>query len=295
MSCATLAGMKSYILLCVFAVVSVGALAQESASQAGVTDEVFVACVSKGGAAQALGVADLSSKSVKITSVTPLGDGPFRYVLAVDTSNSTKPYLPGEIVFSKSLLHSVARKGTDQGGLVTFDSTVFVARGWTADPEPLVDAISKLKPGGASAVNDAIMSSIQKLDEMGGGQPRFIFLFSDFEDNQSQHTRKEVAEALLASRTHLVFIHPPEALQGGRVGKFGEWVKSLGGWSLEIVPDSAKQNRAALDELAGLFHSWYRVQLEVPSTVDRSVPLHMKTAAGCKLVAPEELMLPPVK
>jgi hypothetical protein len=141
---------------------------------------------------------------------------------------------------------------------------------------------------------DALLLGVSKLDEMGGSAPRFLFIISDGDDNQSRHTRGETIEALLASRTHLVAVSP-NAGQGTERGHntLEIMAAASGGlaldtWSAKDEAGALKKNQKSFDELSQLFHSWNRVQFEVPADV--RTPLKLKATAGCKLVAPAAVL-----
>jgi VWFA-related protein len=93
------------------------------------------------------------------------------------------------------------------GFLVTFNTETELAVNTTPEPEPIVDKISKLKPGGGSALYDAIVLAISK-HQVIKGEPieprRVLIVISDGNDNASKHTLDQVVE--LAQR-NLVTIY----------------------------------------------------------------------------------------
>jgi VWFA-related protein len=93
------------------------------------------------------------------------------------------------------------------GYLIDFAQDAEVAVNTTTDPEPIVEKIRKLKPGGGSALFDAIYLACtsRKLVQ---GEPieprRVIIILGDGHDNASKHSLKQVIE--LAQR-NLVTIY----------------------------------------------------------------------------------------
>ncbi|MBV9083159.1 MAG: VWA domain-containing protein, partial [Acidobacteriaceae bacterium] len=93
------------------------------------------------------------------------------------------------------------------GYLITYGQTAEVAVNTSTDPEPMVEKIRKLKPGGGSALYDAIYLACtsRKIVE---GEPieprRIIVIVGDGHDNASKHSLQQVIE--LAQR-NLVTIY----------------------------------------------------------------------------------------
>ena len=93
------------------------------------------------------------------------------------------------------------------GYLIDFSQDAEVAVNTTSDPEPLVDKIRKLKPGGGAALFDAIYLACTSR-KLVKGEPieprRVIVILGDGHDNASKHSLQQVIE--LAQR-NLVTIY----------------------------------------------------------------------------------------
>lgn len=93
------------------------------------------------------------------------------------------------------------------GYLIDYAQDAEVAVNTTSDPEPMVEKIRKLKPGGGSAMYDAIYLSCTSR-KLVHGEPieprRVIVIIGDGHDNASKHTLQQVIE--LAQR-NLVTIY----------------------------------------------------------------------------------------
>jgi VWFA-related protein len=93
------------------------------------------------------------------------------------------------------------------GFLVTYSTEAELAVDTTAAPEPIVDKIRKLKPGGGAALYDGIVMAISKHHKI-KGEPieprRVLIVFGDGNDNASKYSLDQVIE--LAQR-NLVTIY----------------------------------------------------------------------------------------
>ncbi|HEX4749392.1 MAG TPA: VWA domain-containing protein [Bryobacteraceae bacterium] len=83
------------------------------------------------------------------------------------------------------------------GYLIDYAQDAEVAVNTTADPEPIVDKIRKLKPGGGSAMYDAIWLACTR-HKLVQGEPieprRVIVIIGDGHDNASKHSLQQVIE-----------------------------------------------------------------------------------------------------
>ena len=283
--------MKIPALLCLLAVSLVSAGAQT----APITHEVLVSCITKDGNAAQLTQENLTSNAPKITSVIPLGDVPLDYVLVYDTSKSMERNVGNQAIYvADALLHATVVSNRDRGSLVAFDTVPFVARGFTTSPNAIVDSLKELRNGGGTALYDSLIVATKKFDEIGTGRPRFVFLISDGEDNQSHASRAEAVKALLVSHAHLIGIFP-----ASKDRKSFEFIRQLaedtGGFIVETTPSDSTEktlakNKQIFEELSRQLRQQYRVVFDLPANT-RHAPLKLKTAAGCKLNYPRELIV----
>lgn len=89
-------------------------------------------------------------------------------------------------------------KGNKYSGfLVTYSTDAELAVNTTSDPGPITDKIAKLKPGGGSALYDAIYLAITK-HHMIKGEPieprRVLIVIGSGNDNASKHTLEQIIE-----------------------------------------------------------------------------------------------------
>ncbi len=119
---------------------------------------------------------------------------PLRIGLVVDASNSVRDRFKFEQEAAAEFLNSVLRHGSDRAFLISFDTSVEVVQDFTDDLEKLTRALRSMRPGGGTALYDAIYYAARdKLmnEETSGGVRRTIVVISDGDDNQSRMSREE--------------------------------------------------------------------------------------------------------
>jgi VWFA-related protein len=122
---------------------------------------------------------------------------PLQVGLLIDASNSVRDRFKFEQESAIEFLNQTIRRGYDQAIVVGFDVTPEVTQDFTDDPEKLDHGIRELRPGGGTALYDALYFTCR--DKMlkqpkNGPTRRAIILLSDGEDNQSHVTREEAIE-----------------------------------------------------------------------------------------------------
>jgi VWFA-related protein len=118
----------------------------------------------------------------------------------LDLSNSSRLHWKNfqdsamELVWA---LLSDDRQHKYSGFLVTYATEAELAVNTTPDPEPIADRIRKLKPGGASAMLDAIVMGITR-HALVKGEPieprRVLVIIGSGQDSASKHTVDQVIE-----------------------------------------------------------------------------------------------------
>ncbi|MCH8267872.1 MAG: VWA domain-containing protein [Acidobacteria bacterium] len=125
-------------------------------------------------------------------------DVPLRIGLLVDTSNSIRDRFGFEQRAAAEFLRSLLRFGKDQAFLGSFDSMAELVQDFTDDIDKLVGAIESLRPGGGTALYDAIYfgSKNKMMDEAYPASQvrRTMVVLSDGEDNQSRSSRFQALE-----------------------------------------------------------------------------------------------------
>ncbi len=136
-------------------------------------------------------------KRQQILEFTAESDLPLRLALLIDTSNSVRDRFRFEQEAAIEFLNNLLRPNADRAMIVSFDTAAELVSDLTADHEKLVKAIRDLRPGGGTALYDAIFNSCK--ERLMADQPRHKFrravvILSDGEDNQSRYTREQALE-----------------------------------------------------------------------------------------------------
>ena len=123
-------------------------------------------------------------------------DLPLRLGILIDTSNSIRDRFKFQQEAAVEFINSVMRP-EDRAVVVSFDSGAELVADLTGSTEELAKAIRNLRPGGGTALYDAIFFACR--DKLMQDQPqhkyrRAIIIISDGDDNQSQYTRDQALE-----------------------------------------------------------------------------------------------------
>jgi Ca-activated chloride channel family protein len=122
---------------------------------------------------------------------------PLQVGLLIDASNSVRDRFKFEQESAIEFLNQTVRRGYDQAMVVGFDATPEVTQDFTDDTEKLGQGVRMLRPGGGTALYDALYyAGRDKLLKKAQNGPtrRAIILLSDGEDNLSHVTREEAIE-----------------------------------------------------------------------------------------------------
>lgn len=132
-----------------------------------------------------------------IQEFTAETDLPLRLGILIDTSNSVRDRFKFEQEAAISFINSVVRPRQDRAMVVSFDTSAELVADLMDDTEKLAAAVRKLRPGGGTALYDAIYFACR--DKLQQDQPRHkyrraLIVMSDGEDNQSRVTRDQSLE-----------------------------------------------------------------------------------------------------
>ena len=122
---------------------------------------------------------------------------PLRLGILIDTSNSVRERFRFIQDAATEFLKSVMRSEIDRTVLVSFDTTAQMVTDLTNDVDKLEKGIKDMRPGGGTALYDAIYFACR--DKLIIDQPRHKFrrapiLLTDGDDNQSRYTREQALE-----------------------------------------------------------------------------------------------------
>lgn len=124
-------------------------------------------------------------------------DLPLRLAILVDTSNSIRDRFKFIQEAAIEFINSVVRPNQDKAAMISFDTAAELQADLTGDLATLDKVIRNLRPGGGTALYDAIYFACR--DKLMMDQPRHKFrramvILSDGEDNQSRYSRDQALE-----------------------------------------------------------------------------------------------------
>jgi VWFA-related protein len=150
-------------------------------------------------------VIDDNKPAASIISFSSETNLPLRVGLLVDASNSVRDRFRFEQESAIEFLNSIVRPKSDLAFVIGFDTTAEVTQDFTDSAELLSKGVRMLRPGGGTAMYDAIYyacrDKLMKAPTTGPAR-RAIILLSDGEDNQSRVTREEAVE--MAQRAEVI-------------------------------------------------------------------------------------------
>lgn len=137
-----------------------------------------------------------NKKPQQILEFTSETDLPLRLAILVDTSNSIRDRFHFQQEAATNFVNSVVRK-QDKAIVVSFDTAAELVADMTGDTNKLENAIRSLRPGGGTALFDAIYFACK--DKLMLDQPMYKFrramvILSDGEDNESRTSREQALE-----------------------------------------------------------------------------------------------------
>ncbi len=131
---------------------------------------------------------------------------PLRVGLLIDASNSVRDRFKFEQEAAIEFLNQIIRPKFDKAFVIGFDTTPEVTQDFTDDTEALSHGVRMLRPGGGTAMYDAIYfacrDKLMQADKSQVATRRAIILLSDGEDNQSRVSRDEAVE--MAQRAEVI-------------------------------------------------------------------------------------------
>jgi VWFA-related protein len=150
-------------------------------------------------------VMDDSKPAEEVKDFRNQTDLPLQVGLLIDASNSVRDRFKFEQESAIEFLNQTIRPKYDAAFVVGFDVTPEVTQDFTDNTESLSRGVRLLRPGGGTAMFDALYFSCRdKLLKAPRSGPlrRAIILLSDGEDNQSHVTREEAIE--MAQRAEVI-------------------------------------------------------------------------------------------
>jgi len=138
-----------------------------------------------------------NKKPQTIQQFTAESDLPLRLAVLVDTSNSIREQFRFEQQAAIRFIQSVVRPRTDKLMLVSFDSAAEMVSDLTDDVHKLEEGVKSMRPGGGTALYDAIYFAAKEklmMDQPRDKFRRAMIVISDGEDTESRLTRDQALE-----------------------------------------------------------------------------------------------------
>ena len=143
-------------------------------------------------------VLDDTRPAEEIRSFRSETDLPLQVGLLVDASNSVRDRFKFEQESAIEFLNQTVRPKYDKAFVVGFDATPELTQDFTDNTEALSRGVRALRPGGGTALYDAIYyasrDKLLKAPQQSGPVRRALIVLSDGEDNQSHVSREEAIE-----------------------------------------------------------------------------------------------------
>jgi len=195
---------------------------------------------------------------------------PLQVGLLIDASASVRDRFKFEQESAIEFLNQTVRKRYDQAFVVGFDVTPELTQDFTDDTEKLGHGVRELRPGGGTAMYDALYYACRdKLLKQSHGGPtrRAIILLSDGEDNQSHVTREEAIE--MAQRADAIIYTISTNVSG---------TKGAGDKVLERIADATGGRAFFPFQIRDVTNAFAEIQEELRSQYDVSYkPLDFKS------------------
>jgi len=185
---------------------------------------------------------------------------PLRIGILMDTSNSVRGRFRFEQEAAIEFIRGVLAEEKDRAFLVSYDTRAELVVDFTNDPEKLAEGVRSMRPGGGTALYDAIYyASRDKLPE---DRPleefrRALVLIGDGDDNQSSVTRDMALEMAHKADAVLYTIstnRSGQKIEGDGVLKY--FAKETGGRSFQ--PFQARDLEQSFADIANeLRHQYF--------------------------------------
>ena len=136
-------------------------------------------------------------KPQTITEFAAESDLPLRMAILIDTSNSIRDRFRFQQEAAIAFIDGTVRPRQDKALVVSFDTAAELVTDLTDNIGDLEKAVQGLRPGGGTALYDAIFFACR--DKLMQDQPLYKFrramvVLSDGDDNQSRYTRDQALE-----------------------------------------------------------------------------------------------------
>jgi VWFA-related protein len=224
-----------------------------------------------------------NGKPQSIINFNRESDLPLRIGILIDTSNSIRDRFRFEQEAAIEFVKSVLKEENDKAFLVSFDTAAELVVDFTHETERLAKGIRSLRPGGGTALYDAIYYACRdKLPEESPPEQfrRALVVISDGDDNQSRVSREQALE--MAHRAEAVVFTISTNRSGARMDGdevLKRFAEQTGG--LSFFPFQASDLGQSFENIANeLRHQYFLLYAPTPFVADgRFHEVEIKTSA----------------
>ncbi len=213
--------------------------------------------------------------AVRMKGVFPLerGEEPLSVVLAFDRSGSMRGQpVRDALRAGKGFLGEM--RAIDRVGIVSFDDHVTVISHLSSDKGSLRKAIDKITVGKDTALNDAIMKSLELLPPFAGR--RAVVVLTDGKENRSTASRKQVIDKAIGIGVPVITVglgkevdaQALEAIAGRSGGRafFAQESGELPNLYRAIARQLINQYRVTLQSGKSLDSGWHRLRVQLKTS-----------------------------
>lgn len=201
-----------------------------------------------------------NKKPQKILEFTSETDLPLRLAVLIDTSNSIRDRFHFQQEAATNFINSVMRE-QDKAVVVSFDTSAELVTDLTSDTHKLENAVRNLRPGGGTALYDAIYFACR--DKLMLDQPLYKFrramvILSDGDDNESRYSRDQALEMAQRADTVIYTISTNIShieTEGDKVMRY--FAEQTGGVS--FFPFEAKDLNQSFENIANELRHQYNL------------------------------------
>ncbi|MGA3012153.1 MAG: VWA domain-containing protein [Terracidiphilus sp.] len=185
---------------------------------------------------------------------------PLRVGIVIDASTSIRSRFQFEQQSATEFLLQILKAKSDRAFVMGFDVTPTVTQDWTNNIDGLETGINRLRPGGGTALFDAVYTACRDklLDESRGQEPvrKAMVLISDGDDNQSRVYQDEAIKECQRAETIIYAISTNWTPSRGRGDKvLTQMAEDTGGQA--FFPPSVEEMSASFHGIEEELRSQY--------------------------------------
>ena len=203
---------------------------------------------------------DDNKAPAKVTSFHQQINLPLRVGIVIDASTSIRTRFEFEQQSAIEFLLQILKSRSDRAFVMGFDVTPAVTADWTSDVDKLQTGVNRLRPGGGTALFDAVYTACRDklLDTARGQEPvrKAMILISDGDDNQSRVHPDEAIKECQRAETIIYAISTnwtPSRGRGDKVLK--DMAEATGG--LVFFPPSVEEMSKSFKDIEQELRSQY--------------------------------------